>query len=529
MVKLDDAENIRRFVSQMRTSSSSSNGLNASSASTPSGSPPKQRNETRTSNSPETNCFGNHRTQPIDIPSKMSSNDSTPTRNSLASLGVSPISSPHTSGVRPPANTPKTQPASPHVGPTLTHNEEVGDALTDWVKNMDGKPLSDSMWAPKPGSHRHSLLCGARVPSRDLTPVKIVDVKPEVNDSFARMSFKAADSDIKAVKDLPHTGNTSPPSSKHGDKPSPTTASGTTQKLEADLVPVPGCGSIKAPHSAAKYYTFADDEAGFKAPTASSGGFKSNSRETVLPKSIEKKNVASPTAASGVPPHSRGGGTSQSSTGTAKDLASQMLTAVPNLSHADALKAQFPQQLASPFETPSSKSPGAKAANTTSPSEPQQAPVEDGLISTLKALELDGSLGPDEKVLLKNLTNRVVIQSSSQDTVTAKLADKAAEPSLPHGFINKWASKPKDPLHTRPDASPKAAEPASAADSKDSLKSTAAPLGTSKADPQMNSFDSKTTVTAKSCEDLEDLEHKTHFNEWPQLQQRDRPGMAIIF
>ena len=62
---------------------------------------------------------------------------------------------------------------------------------------MKGVPLSESIWAPKHLPHQQSLLKGPRTPSRDLTPIKAVEPNPAINDTFTRMSFKAADTAIR--------------------------------------------------------------------------------------------------------------------------------------------------------------------------------------------------------------------------------------------------------------------------------------------------------------------------------------------
>ena len=531
-VKVDDAESIRSFVSQMRTSSNSSYGLNASSTSTPSRSPSEQRNGTALSNSPEkTNGFADHVTQPVDIPSpKEPSRDSTPSRSSPAS----PITSPHARGILAPNNTPKTNPASPFVDPAQTHDEDVGYALADFVKTMEGRPLSLSMWAPKPGSYEHSLLSGARVLSRDLTTTKVVDANPAINHSFARMSSKAADSDDKVGNNLIVERNASA-SSPNGAKGQPTTALSTTQHLEADLVPTSDRGSIKALHSAAKYYALADDEDGTISPAAPSARSKADAKEPTPTKPIEKETMIPPKAVSGVPSHLRGGHTPQSFTNKAKDLVSQMFTTTSKVSHPDALETTLPSPPASHQKTPSSKGPGETTANIASPSQPPTTPVQDGLISTLKALQLSGSLGPEEQARLKKLTERVLSRSISHYTMTITPAEKAAspadtpaEPIFPSVFLSKWATEPREPSQTSSAVSPKATEATSPSPSKDtaptgsvniprdaareSLKYTAAPLRTSK------------EIVAKFGEDLEDREHKTYFNNWPRLEQNNKPG-----
>ena len=543
-VKVDDAENIRRFLSQMRTPSSSSNHLNVSSVSTPSGSPPEQCNGTIASSSPETNGLADIGAQPVDIPSsRKSSHDSTPSRNSPASS----VTSPHARGILAPYNTPTTNPVSPFVGPAQTHDEDVADALVDFVRTMDGKPLSESLWAPKSGNYQHSLLGGARMPSRNLTPTKVVDVNPAINDSFARMSFQAADSDDKVGHDSISKRNASA-SSPTGVKGQTTTASCVAHEVEADLLPMSAHGSVKAPHAAAKYYALANDEEDTDSLLAASLENKVDCQVPAPTKPNEKETVTVAKAVTGVAPHLRGGHDVQSFTSKAKNLVSQVFTATPKVSHPDAFWTTLPSPLASHPISSSDKGPGAEPADIATPSHAPN-PAQDGLLSTLRALELSGSLGPEEQTLLKELTTRVLMRSIIEQTTTAFAteqwtapagktatrteekvmpADKPIEPSLPTDFLNKWATKPKDSSQTRstvppqaPEATPsfpseKIAPPGTLCSGLDigheSSKSTAAPLVASKA------------AQAKPDEDLEDREHKTYFNAWPSLEKRDRPG-----
>ena len=76
------------------------------------------------------------------------------------------------------------------------HNEKVGEAISDFVNNLEGKPLSESYWAPKNVAARATAARGGSLKgSKNLTATKVVNCDPSINASFSRMSFKAADSD----------------------------------------------------------------------------------------------------------------------------------------------------------------------------------------------------------------------------------------------------------------------------------------------------------------------------------------------
>lgn len=66
---------------------------------------------------------------------------------------------------------------------------------------MEGRPLSESMWAPASARHKSSLLAGPRS-ARLFTPIKAVVPNPAINDNFDRMTFKAADPDHNVDKNL---------------------------------------------------------------------------------------------------------------------------------------------------------------------------------------------------------------------------------------------------------------------------------------------------------------------------------------
>ncbi|CAF9933049.1 hypothetical protein IMSHALPRED_009056 [Imshaugia aleurites] len=106
------------------------------------------------------------------------------------------LTSPRMTGLVAPQNTPKTATSSPRLAADNTHNEDVAEAFSDYVNSMNGRPLSDSMWAPASTRHKPSMLGGAHS-TKVLTPIKAVEPNPAINDTFNRMSFKAADPDHK--------------------------------------------------------------------------------------------------------------------------------------------------------------------------------------------------------------------------------------------------------------------------------------------------------------------------------------------
>ena len=122
---------------------------------------------------------------------------------SSESVEIDPaLPSPPRQGLLPPHNTPRTAPASPHRILSLNdspdqHPSVVGEAIYEYVQGMKGLPLSESIWAPKHVPHQRSLLRGPRMPSTDLTPVKLVEPNPAINDTFPRMSFKAASTKLR--------------------------------------------------------------------------------------------------------------------------------------------------------------------------------------------------------------------------------------------------------------------------------------------------------------------------------------------
>ena len=181
---LDDADTIRRFISQIKGQSNLSS-LN-------------------TVTSPSTT----QHEQAADEYNK-SESVKTPPQGTVAgqddyhltSPEAHPKPSPHVSGLKAPFNTPKTAASSPRLAAANTHNEDVADAFSEYVNTLNSRPLSESMWAPLSTRHKPSTLGGARS-ANVLTPIKAVEPNPAINDTFDRMSFKAADSGHKVDENL---------------------------------------------------------------------------------------------------------------------------------------------------------------------------------------------------------------------------------------------------------------------------------------------------------------------------------------
>ena len=200
MSSLDDFDNIQRFLSKIN---SQSEQLSLSTV-TP-------------THTTEHGQLANHHNQNVDDiadskhDSKYNESDgsTTPPHATLAgqdythltSPEAHPRPSPHISGLTAPHNTPKTAASSPRLAAAHTHNEDVAEAFSDFVNTMEGRPLSASMWAPGSARYKPSVLSGARS-TRVLTPTKAVEPNPAINDTFPRMSFRAADPDHKVGENL---------------------------------------------------------------------------------------------------------------------------------------------------------------------------------------------------------------------------------------------------------------------------------------------------------------------------------------
>ena len=193
-----DADNVRRFISQMKGQSEYSSLTTI--ASSPTTQHDQQANRTgSTVDTTEIKHVGDY---------NPSGGATTPPLATVASQDhYQMTSSPHISGITAPQNTPKTAASSPRLTATNTHNQDVAEAISDFVNNMHGRPLSESMWAPGSTRYKPSMLSGARS-AKFLTSIKTLEPDPLINDTFDRMSFKAADADHRAGENLIGDRNT---------------------------------------------------------------------------------------------------------------------------------------------------------------------------------------------------------------------------------------------------------------------------------------------------------------------------------
>ena len=537
-VGVDSAETINRFIAQMRSGSNTSSGAAVIPHQASPESVPEQRDDPVFANGDVSNRATVHRTEPIDIPITRSSHNTTPNRNSPASPGHHTITSPHVSGLRP-QNTPKTTPASPRVSPGRTYDDELADVshvVSTIVGTLDTKPLSQSIWAPKSGEYHRSSLGAFSTPSRDLTPVRVVEANPAINDSFTRMSFKAADSDHEIGRPLigEHLYKSPPPKSASKQIKSIPSRS---QKLEAEIVPIADRGIVKASHLAA------DGSPTLRADANKVRFQESPSPETVKPLTfsnlIQKNSAASPSARnSSSPRHIR------------KTSCSSQATIGSTIAQSDGLDTKAPSTVSAPLLTsdgaqenwstsvhtnqvaiPSGQQVPKTTAGTEihSPGSTTPAP-ENRLVAALRKLGSTGSLNPEESALLADLKNLLSGRTIRIDRSEAsKPVGKTGDMDLPNNFLNKWASKPKNTKENagfppRATGAPSnhtvkpAAAPAAVHESSRALSES---MGASQRSPLAPKA---TNSSAKAGEDTEDREHKTFFNAWPQLEQRDRPG-----
>ena len=194
---LDDAEAIQRFISQIK-------GQREPSTLTTLTSPPPTQHDQGANGHDSTTADNKHidgynksggaRTPP---PATVARQDP----HHLTSPEAHPKPSPHISGLKAPFNTPKTAASSPRLVAANNHNEDVAEAFSKSMNSMDGRPLSESTWALGFTRSKPSMPSGARS-TRVLTPVKAVEPNPAINDTFDRMSFKAADPDHKVGENL---------------------------------------------------------------------------------------------------------------------------------------------------------------------------------------------------------------------------------------------------------------------------------------------------------------------------------------
>ncbi len=243
---------------------------------------------------------------PEDIPTEVLRSEHAPKQSPGSTSPPShPHPSPSISGLRAPVNSPQVHASSPQFAPENTHDEDVGAALAWFVQNLEGRSLSESMWAPKNVKHAPSPLRGYRVPSskgtspgrsdsraplKELTPVNVVQPNPAINDSFSRMTFRAADPDRRVSNNIIGDRNVRNSTASRG------VASGTcpSQAIFASLE-TPKINNMSPPASPdSATLTQAD------APSIVKDGI-------MVTDFAKKENISSSTSRTGwVPPHLRG-------------------------------------------------------------------------------------------------------------------------------------------------------------------------------------------------------------------------------
>ena len=196
---LDDADTIRRFVSQIKRQLERSDLTGVTSPSTTQHDQPTDQHDLSIDTADAELTDGYEKSNVAKTPphTTVAGQDN----HRLASPEAHPQPSPHVSGIKAPYNTPKTAASSPRLVAANTHNQDVAEAFSDYVNTVNTRPLSESMWAPGSARHKPSVLSGARS-TNALTPIKAVEPNPAINDTFDRMSFRAADPGLKIGENL---------------------------------------------------------------------------------------------------------------------------------------------------------------------------------------------------------------------------------------------------------------------------------------------------------------------------------------
>ena len=202
-MSLDDPETIRRFISHIKGKPERSNLTSP---------PSTQHNKTVNEHGPK-HATSDNKHVDEDNKSKGAVNsphahpasqkqDQDQDQDHWTSPETQPKPSPQISGLKAPHNTPKTATSSPRLLAANTHNEDIAETISDCVNTMHGRPpLSECIWAPGSARYKPSMLSEARS-SAVLTPIRAVEPNPAINDTFDRMSFKAAESDNKVDGNL---------------------------------------------------------------------------------------------------------------------------------------------------------------------------------------------------------------------------------------------------------------------------------------------------------------------------------------
>ena len=187
-MNVDDADTLRRFIAQIQGQADRLD-------------PTPQKDRPAKGHGPILNTVGSEHADEHDGTTTPPNATVTGQDNLLlASSEAQPKPSLH-SGLRAPVNSPSTAASSPRLAPANTHNEDVSDTLSEYIKGLNSSPLNESMWAPRAARYKPSTLSGARSANL-LTPIKAVNPNPATNETFDRMSFKVADPDHEIGENL---------------------------------------------------------------------------------------------------------------------------------------------------------------------------------------------------------------------------------------------------------------------------------------------------------------------------------------
>ena len=462
-------------------------------------------------------------------------------QNHLTSPEPHPKPSPHISGLRAPNNTPKTAASSPFLAAVITHNEDVADALGDYVNNMEGRPLSESMWAPGYGSARHkpTVLSGNRS-AQVLTPIKAVDHNPSINDTFDRMSFKVADPNHKVDENLigdrvtqslfsktpPLFVNKSSvlPDQVHGDEVNHVQA-----KLEAasdeHLEPSAHTDTTKKVQSKieGKIEGVSDENIEIAEPTDTVKGLSFSASGEDLPNIAQidqiKKGGDVPSASKTyVLPHLRGfcqkpGASTQAATPEMKQIVDKTFPIT--------IESSSPKSL----QTPSSSDRNhASSDDVTSKT---ASPIEDAnstfIAMLIARLQQCGPLSQEHLLVLRSAEDQLRVRASHEhDKDIQSLTGVEPEPERKF-----FESNPLQ-LARQMSYDSKKRAPSTLPHLKSSLprvSETEIQVATNGSEPKLAAGPAGGKALEGDASESEDREHKTFFNTWPKLEERGRPGM----
>ena len=416
-----------------------------------------------------------------------------------------PYPSPQVGGLRPPHDTPFPRPLSPLNVPSphedhTEHNLEVGGALQNFVKNLKGRPLEDSFWAPGGSGYRASPLSESRPPSqpssRNLMSTRLVTPGPATNDSFERMSFKAADHDNKVGVNI------------FGDHLTRSTrsVSATLQSKKSPAASSPSTVATTPPHlrntSSAKYLPV--EPTALREKTNSplpSGDNASSKNDLVLPHirttkssgALGEDQFALLKSLTGFVPKPNA---NQSTNGATPRLVTNASAPTEEAEKLPAVKEE------------KSATEGS-AVKTTAVIQTRES-LEGQLHDKIRELhELDGTYASEHSLLSKSISDlQETIYSkqkvsdelkSSTDKKRASLEKTIADIGAELSRTREKKAKPKAPTLILAPSDQSAQH-----SNQSNLKTTVSPL------------------PKQIAKDDEDREHKAIFNHWPELQKRDR-------